>query len=49
MIKATDILLTTKDNEFNPFTDYDNWKHFDQEYGYNCESKIGRASCRERV
>lgn len=24
-----DILLTTRDNQFNPFTDYDNWRSFD--------------------
>ena len=43
MTKATDILLTTKDNEFNPFTDYDNWKQFDQEYGYNTEAYVMRV------
>lgn len=26
---AEDILLTTKDNEYNPFTDYDHWRDFD--------------------
>ena len=42
MIKATDILLTTKDNEFNPFTQYDDWKKFDQDHGYNCEAYVMR-------
>lgn len=40
MVKAEDILLTTKDNEFNPFTDEDNWRAFDTDYShpYNTEA-----------
>ena len=40
MIKAEDILLTTKDNKFNPFTDEDNWRAFDTDYShpYNTEA-----------
>ena len=40
MIKAEDILLTTKDNQFNPFTDEDNWRAFDTDYShpYNTEA-----------
>ena len=40
MINAEDILLTTKDNPFNPFTDEDNWRAFDTDYShpYNTES-----------
>ena len=40
MIKAEDILLTTKDNPFNPFTDEDNWRAFDTDYShpYNTEA-----------
>lgn len=26
---AADILLTTRDNEYNPFTQYDEWRDFD--------------------
>ena len=38
-----DILLTTKDNPFNPFDDYDNWKHFDEnQMHYNTEAYIAR-------
>ena len=39
-IKAQDILLTTKDNKFNPFTDEDNWRAFDTDYShpYNTEA-----------
>ena len=44
MPKETDILLTTKDNEFNPFTDYDNWKAFDTayEHPYCTEEYVAR-------
>lgn len=40
MVKAEDILLTTKDNPFNPFTDDDNWRAFDTDYShpYNTEA-----------
>ena len=39
-LKAEDILLTTKDNKFNPFTDEDNWRAFDTDYShpYNTEA-----------
>ena len=40
MTKAQDILLTTKDNPFNPFSDEDNWRAFDTDYShpYNTEA-----------
>ena len=40
MVKAEDILLTTKDNPFNPFEDEDNWRAFDTDYShpYNTEA-----------
>lgn len=40
MVKTEDILLTTKDNPFNPFTDEDNWRAFDTDYShpYNTEA-----------
>lgn len=40
MIKAEDILLTTKDNKFNPFTEEDNWRAYDTDYShpYNTEA-----------
>ena len=44
MIKEKDILLTTKDNKFNPFTQYDDWKHFDENTRhYNTEEYISRV------
>ena len=44
MLKETDILLTTKDNPYNPFTDYDNWSYFDTiQKHYNTEAYIARV------
>ena len=45
MVKAEDILLTTKDNPFNPFTDEDNWRAFDTDYShpYNTEAYYMRV------
>lgn len=43
MVATKDFLLTTKDNEFNPFDDYDNWKNFDEETKHYCtEAYIAR-------
>ena len=43
MVKETDILLTTKDNPYNPFTQYDDWKYFDEKTKhYNTEAYIAR-------
>ena len=42
-ISDDDILLTTKDNPYNPFTQYDDWKYFDEtEKHYNTEAYIAR-------
>ena len=31
-------MLSTIDNPFNPFVDFDSWKNFDEDQGYNtCE------------
>lgn len=43
MLKDTDILLTTKDNPYNPFSQYDDWKYFDETMKhYNTEAYIAR-------
>ena len=43
MLEETDILLTTKDNPFNPFTQYDDWKYFDEtSKHYNTEAYVAR-------
>ena len=42
-VSETDILLTTKDNPYNPFTQYDDWKYFDETMKhYNTEAYIAR-------
>ena len=40
MARSEDILLTTKDNKFNPFTEEDDWRAFDTDYShpYNTEA-----------
>ena len=44
MLKDTDILLTTKDNPYNPFSQYDDWKYFDEtQKHYNTEAYIARV------
>ena len=44
MTAEHDFLLTTKDNKFNPFTQYDQWKHFDEkERHYNTEAYVARV------
>lgn len=41
-VKEDNFMLTTIDNPFNPKTDYDNWKQWDQDHGYNTEEYIAR-------
>ena len=46
LLKAEDILLTTKDNKFNPFTEYDQWREFDTDvinHPYNTEAYYMRV------
>lgn len=38
----SDLFLTTKDNPYNPKTDYLKWKQWDEEVGYNTESFVAR-------
>ena len=43
----TDVMLTTVDNPFNPFEQFDEWKTFDEQKGYfTCEylGRIARTS-----
>lgn len=37
-----EFMLTTKDNPFNPFTQYDEWYEFDHEKGYCCCEYLAR-------
>jgi hypothetical protein len=37
-----DVMLTTIDNPFDPFTHFDEWKAFDEVKGYNSCSYLAR-------
>lgn len=39
-----DIMLTTKDNPFNPWTDYDDWYAYDRDKGYHSPSYQARIA-----
>ena len=36
-------MLSTIDNPYNPFTEYDEWYRYDQSKGYNTPSFLGRV------
>ena len=38
------VMLTTSDNPYNPFTDWDSWYQFDTSHGYNTIDLLGRIS-----
>ena len=42
MIKA--LMLTTKDNPYNPFTNFDEWFAFDSQKGYHTCSYLARVA-----
>lgn len=37
-------MLSTEDNPFNPFTDWDEWLRFDTDKGYNTNAYIARVT-----
>lgn len=37
-------MLTTKDNPYNPYTDFDEWRRWDMDNGYYTPELIARAS-----
>lgn len=44
MKKKMRIMLTTKDNPFSPFKDFDNWFRFDVEKGYHSSAYLARIA-----
>ena len=38
------VMLSTIDNPFNPFDDFDSWFHYDIEKGYNSCSYLSRIA-----
>jgi len=36
------VMITTIDNPYNPFTQYDEWLEFDMIHGYNSWNKVAR-------
>lgn len=38
------VALTTEDNPFDPFDEFDRWFHFDSESGYHTSGKIARVA-----
>lgn len=43
-MKSKQFCLTTKDNPYNPFDNFDKWMLFDQEHGYNSCGKVARLA-----
>lgn len=41
---ATEYMLTTVDNPFNPFTQYDEWANYDEQLGYHTPSLLARVA-----
>jgi len=39
----TEVALTTADNPYNPFTDWDRWYQFDESKGYHSASLLARV------
>ncbi len=39
-----ELVLTTKDNPFNPKTEYLNWKTWDERSGYHTEAYVARVA-----
>lgn len=44
MDDPTEYMLTTVDNPYNPFTDFDAWLAFDIHMGYNTTAFLGRIA-----
>lgn len=44
MLKPKVVMITTIDNPFNPFYDFDNWYDYDIEKGYNTCAYLARVA-----
>lgn len=44
MEKIMSSMLSTKDNPFNPFEDFDNWYNYDSDKGYNSCGILARIT-----
>lgn len=44
MSKRKDFMLTTTDNPYNPFTQWEDWYKFDMINGYDCCGLLDRVS-----
>lgn len=44
MLTESKVMLTTIDNPFDPFNDYDNWLRFDTEKGHNTCGYLARIA-----
>ena len=42
--EPTEYMLTTVDNPFNPFTEFDEWLNYDIDAGYNTPSLLARIA-----
>lgn len=40
-----DYMLTTHDNPFNPFTDFETWYKYDMTLGHDCCGELAREAC----
>lgn len=38
-------MLTTVDNPYDPFTEYEDWNNYDVRRGYNTASFLARVAC----
>lgn len=37
-------MLSTTDNDFNYFTQFEDWYRFDKDYGYNCLERVASVA-----
>lgn len=44
LFDTTEVMLSTIDNPFNPFTDFDTWNTYDMRLGYNTCAFLDRIA-----